>query len=336
MKLTFLARYFLLALLLAGSLLPAQSKRRTSAPPSDWQIEAQVQQIIADEHAFVGSSISSSVNQGVVKLTGNVRSEAEKELASTKLVGIRGVKTILNNLEIVDPTPKPATAPVVASAPAQPPAFTGQKLITLPLGSMLPVRLNESIHTKTAKVGDIFHAQTEANIFASGYTLIRTGTPVTGRVIEAKPAGRLSGTAELSIELVSIQLTTPTGVQEVAVQTQPLSSKSSSRGVNTAGKTAGGAALGAIVGGLAGGGTGAGIGAASGGALGLGVNALSHGKDIELKSEQVLQFRTAAPIEVAISLINGAQVLPQESKSQGVLQSRPTVAPQSSTEEKQP
>jgi len=55
-----------------------------------------VQQVFHDEHAFVGSSIFSSVNKGGVTLTGNVRSEAEKSLASAELANITGVKTVLN------------------------------------------------------------------------------------------------------------------------------------------------------------------------------------------------------------------------------------------------
>jgi osmotically-inducible protein OsmY len=62
--------------LLAGP-LGAQTAHKTP-PSTDSQIEAQVQQILGSEHAFRGSSILSAVNKGVVTLTGNVRSEAEK------------------------------------------------------------------------------------------------------------------------------------------------------------------------------------------------------------------------------------------------------------------
>ena len=73
----------------------------------------------------------------------------------------------------------------------------------------------------------------------------------------------------------------------------------------------GGAAFGAIVGGLAGGGAGAGIGAASGGALGLGAHALTHDKEIDLKPEQLLQFRTAAPLDVKVMVVDDQQLIPQ-------------------------
>lgn len=151
----------------------------------------------------------------------------------------------------------------------------------------MPIRLTEEITTKTAKAGDTFHGTTSANVTVPGtsYVAIPTGTQVSGRVVSAKAAGRLSGAAELSLELVSAKLPSATSPEDTALVTLTLSSKASGRGANTAAKAGGGAALGAIVGAVAGGGTGAGIGAASGGVLGLGANALSHGQEIDLKSE---------------------------------------------------
>ena len=312
--------------LISGTLFPllvltldAQTERKNT--PTDSQILGQVQKTFHDEHAFIGSSILPFVNHGVVTLTGNVRSEAEKALASSELANIDGVKTVLNNLSIVDHTFHPPAAPAVVPGP------TGPKVVTLPQGSSIPIRLTDEIDTKAAKAGDTFRATTATNITFGGYTLARAGTPVTGRIVEAKPAGRLSGSAELAIELVSMKLSSPNsqGPEEIAVLTQQLSSKGAGRGANTAAKTGGGAAFGAIVGGLAGGGTGAGIGAASGGALGLGANIFTHGKEIDLKPEQLLQFRTAAPLDVTISLINGHQVLPS-TFNRPALQSPPAVA----------
>ncbi|RZU35437.1 BON domain-containing protein [Edaphobacter modestus] len=293
-------RTIALLTLITGT-IGAQTQK--APPPTDWQIEAQVQQALAKDTAFKGSSIISGVNKGVVTLTGNVRSESEKALASQDLANIEGVKTVLNNLTIVDNR-------FHAPAPSTPTGPTGPKVVTLAQGTAIPIRLTDEINTKTAKAGDSFHATTAASVTLAGFTVIPAGTPVTGRIMEAKPAGRLSGAAELAIELVSLRLPTPEGAQDISVVSQGLSSKAAGRGTNTAAKAGGGAALGAVVGALAGGGAGAGIGAASGGALGLGANLITHGKEIDLKPEQLLQFRTAAPLNVTIMLENGHQVLP--------------------------
>ena len=85
MKSTTTVRKYVIAGSLSLSLSPAMFAQTHNAPPMDWHIEAQVQKAIANDHIFVGSSMMSSVNQGVVKLTGNVRSESEKEYASSDL-----------------------------------------------------------------------------------------------------------------------------------------------------------------------------------------------------------------------------------------------------------
>ena len=151
---------------------------------SDNDIELEVQQALADA-AFNGSSIQSAVSAGVVKLYGNVRTNNEKTLAEAKITNLRGVKTINDLLTVIDRTP----APVMASTPAP----IAPRTVTVPSGMTIPIRLTGEIDTKTAAAGDSFAGTTAANVSNAGAVVILTGTPVTGRVIEAKAAGRLSG-----------------------------------------------------------------------------------------------------------------------------------------------
>jgi hypothetical protein len=268
-----------------------QSHRTTAH--SDDDIELEVQQALSDA-AFNGSSIQSAVSAGVVKLYGNVRNNDEKTLAEAKITSLRGVKSINDLLTVIDRT----TAPVASGTPAP----IAPRTITVPQGVTIPIRLSGEIDTKTAAAGDSFAGTTAAAVSHAGAVIIPTGTPATGRVIEAKSAGRLSGAAVLSIELVSLKLPTPGGQpQDVSIVTKPLSSKSQGNGTGTATKTAGGAGLGAVIGALTGGGRGAGIGAASGGAVGLGASALTAGKQIDLKPETLLQFQTDAAFDVPIA-----------------------------------
>ena len=227
------------------------------------------------------------------------------------------MKTVLNNLEIHDNSFHPAPTPARVAGP------TGPRTLTLAAGTVIPVRLTEEIDTKTAQAGSTFHATTASNVGFGGYTLIPAGTPVMGRIVEAKAAGRLSGAAVLGVELVSVRLPNGTEApQDASLVTQELSNKAQGRGTNTAEKTGGGAAFGAVLGALAGGGAGAGVGAASGGALGLGANLLTHGREIDLKPEQLLQFHTAAPLDVKIMVVDGKQLIPQTA-SPAPLQARP-------------
>ena len=75
----------------------------------------------------------------------------------------------------------------------------------LVVGTALPVRLNGEIDTKTAKAGDTFQGRFLQTSSQTNVALA-TSTSVTGRVGEAKAVSRLSGAAELSLELVSVLL----------------------------------------------------------------------------------------------------------------------------------
>jgi hypothetical protein len=288
----------LLSLSAALGAQSTESSRRTGQ-----QILAQVSEILRNEHAFDGMSITPSVKNRVVTLNGVVSSQAAKVLATNEIENVDGIKSVMNNLNVVG-----GSHPTILAPP--PNGFTGDKTIAVVSGTMLPVRMTDEINTKTTKANDTFHGTLTTSIRNNGYVLLPAGTPVLGRVIEAKPAGHFTGMAVLSIELVSLKVDSPSGPQNVAVITQELSSKAAGRGANTAAKTGGGAALGAVIGALAGGGRGAAIGAASGGALGAGTNAITRGQEIDIKPEQLLQFKTTQPLEVTISLHNGQQTPP--------------------------
>lgn len=189
---------------------------------SDNDIELEVQQALSDP-AFNGSSIQSAVSAGVVKLYGNTRNNDEKTLAEAKITNLRGVKSINDLLNVIDRT----TASVTSSTPVP----VAPKTVTVPQGTTIPIRLTGEIDTKTATAGDTFNGTTAANVSNAGAVVIPTGTPVSGRIVEAKSAGRLSGAAVLSIELVSLKLPAPSGQpQDVSIVTKPLSNKNQGNG----------------------------------------------------------------------------------------------------------
>lgn len=68
------------------------------------------------------------------------------------------------------------------------------------------------------------------------------------------------------------------------------------------------------------------MGALSGGALGAGSNGLTRGKEIEVKPEQLLQFRTAAPLQVTRVRVDGKQLVPNAATGAS-LQTRPAEQP---------
>ena len=311
-------------LLAAVALAPVLFAQRSTTPPSDHVLTLRVQKMLAADHVFDGMSVYTNVSDRVVTLSGTVTSDAAKVLASKDAGTVAGVKEVLNNLAVVPPVTQAVVAPP-PPPPPPPPAVprreTRQEIV--PSGTPISVRTSEAITSKTAKANDSFHGTVAADVMQDGFVVIPTGTSVVGRVVEAKAAGRLTGSAVLSVELVSVQVSSPAGPQTLAVVTDPVSSKGKGRGANTAEKTAGGAGIGALIGGLAGGGAGAGIGALAGGGLGAGANGITHGQEITIQSESLLRFTTSGPVTVPVVLDDGRQVL-QPVSSGPVLQQRAT------------
>src|SRR5579875_2048195 len=241
-------RAFALCAAVAPMAVYAQTHR-----PTDHQVLIQVSRTLATEPAFNGMTIIPSVSHGVVTLTGDVTSYAAKVLASTEISNINGVRTVLNNLNVVPAGSEPQPAASEPDTPPPPPPaqtqdnaapsdqFASMRRLNVPAGTVLPVRLVEQIDTKTAKPNDPFHATLLSDITHKGYVLIPRGTVFVGRVISAKAAGRFSGYPELSLELISFTLNTPQGQQQMGLITDPLSSEGKGRGKNTAVKAGGGA-----------------------------------------------------------------------------------------------
>jgi BON domain len=285
------------------------------APPSDQEIANDIQSRIDAESALNGQDIKVSVNGGTATLNGTVNNDAARALAAADSGAATGVRTVINNLTVTPqramkqaPPPKPArrhrepspdqeamaqptppppppaeqAAPPAPAPPPRPPAPV-VRTVSVTVGTTLPIRLADALDTATTQTGQSIHGTLAADIIADNMVAIPRGTPVTGRVVEAKDATHFSGSSSLTLELTQVELKGG----PVAVNTVPFSQQGKGRGKNTAMKTGGGAALGAIIGAIAGGGKGAAIGAASGGGLGAGVNAVTKGEQVKIPAETV-------------------------------------------------
>ncbi len=180
--------------------------------------------------------------------------------------------------------------------PAAPPAPAFRN-ITVPAGTVIPVRVTQSLDSETARIGDTFSGAIATDILQDGFTVLPRGTGVSGSVTNAKDAGHFSGSSLLAIQLSGISKRG----QQIAVTTDTFSKEGSGRGKNTAVKTGVGAAAGAVLGGIFGGGKGAAIGAAAGGGTGAGINAVTRGQQVQIPSETVVRFTLANSITVRTS-----------------------------------
>jgi hypothetical protein len=181
---------------------------------------------------------------------------------------------------------QPATsqAPPVAAVPPPPPA---PKPIVIPAGTVLTVRLQQALSSKTNSQGDPFNATLATPVTVNGKTVVPAGSTVSGSVTEAHKAGRFKGGATLDLVLNSV--TIRGSVYQLSTMTMAQTSKG--KGKRTAVMTGGGAGAGALIGGLAGGGKGAAIGALAGAGAGVAGSAFTGNRDIDMPAESSVSFQ---------------------------------------------
>lgn len=187
------------------------------------------------------------------------------------------------------PSRQSEQAPARQPAPAPQPAA-----IVIPRGTDLRVSVDQTISSATAQPGDVFGATLLSPVRVGGQTIIPVNARVNGRVVAAKASGRLSGTAELAVTLVSVMIQH----HNYAIRTDTLARSGSKHKKRDIVAIGGGSALGAIIGGIAGGGKGAAIGAAAGAGAGTAGAALTGKKNVTLPVETTLTFHLEAPLTV--------------------------------------
>ena len=178
------------------------------------------------------------------------------------------------------------TAPPPQEAPAPPPPASRQA--TLKAGTLVAVRLQDSLSSARNHPGDTFIATLDAPLVVDGLVLAEKGARVDGKVVETQQAGRVKGLASLALELTGVSLSDG---QRVSLTTDSFTKMGPETHGADAAKIGGGAALGAIIGAIAGGGKGAAIGAGAGGAAGTGTVLGTRGKPAVLPSETKISFR---------------------------------------------
>ena len=138
-----------------------------------------------------------------------------------------------------------ATLGVLASALVS----SEQTRTTVPAGTRILIRMTDSVDSSKQKTGYRFTASLETNLMANDVVAAPRGSTVYGRLANAQSAGRMSGAAELTLELTDI---TVNGTAYPLV-TSTYEVRGPGEGSKTARRVVGGTGLGALVGGIAGG-----------------------------------------------------------------------------------
>jgi len=204
----------------------------------------------------------------------------------------------------VVPGPEPAQAPPTPAAPEPPsppapvvaeppPPRPEPKTVIIAQGTLIPVRLAETLDSDHNIAGDAFLATLADPLVVNGWVIAERGARVIGRVTDAAQSGRVKGVASLTLELAT--LTTADG-QKVDLRTARFSHEAQASKKSDIAKVGLGAAIGAIIGAAAGGGKGAAIGAASGGAAGTGAVIATRGNAAVLEAETRISFVLERPV----------------------------------------
>ncbi len=165
---------------------------------------------------------------------------------------------------------------------------------SVPTNTVIRVRINEPLNSRTARVGDRFSTTVEEPVYAAGGTQVApVGSKVWGRVASVRPAGRRTP-GNITVSFTSIQM--PSGksypingsLSSLEADDVNADNEGTVKGKSNRKRDAvfigGGAAGGALIGAIAGGGKGAGIGALLGGALGTGARVYEKEKEANVKT----------------------------------------------------
>jgi len=174
-----------------------------------------------------------------------------------------------------------------------PPQPAPSERIAVPPGTILFVRMNDTLDTSSAYTGQVFTATLATDLAAEGYVVARMGTTVYGQVLEANSARRGSGTSQLKLQLTQIVL----GGVAIPIATDVFDSKGKSSTRRSFRRLFGGAGLGAAIGAIAGNaGMGAAIGAVAGGALSV----VQKGDQVQIPAETQLEFHLQQSVTLPI------------------------------------
>jgi hypothetical protein len=203
------------------------------------------------------------------------------------------------------PPPETQAAPAAPATPPQPdptalasngaPPARGPS-VTIPAGTTVFVRMIDGIDSSQNKIGDTFRASLESALVVGDTVVAPKGADAYGKLTQVKAAGNISGAAELTLELAGIRI----GGNIVPLDSTDYDVAGKGRGAQSAQRIGGAAVIGTILGAIAGGGRGAAIGGVAGAGAGTAVQVMTHGQQVRVPSETLLEFRlqqdVAAPL----------------------------------------
>lgn len=189
--------------------------------------------------------------------------------------------------------PSGEVANLTFGAVAPPKPIATPKRVTVPAGTVLLVRLNESLETGKTQQGQVFATALSTNLAADGYVVATQGTTVYGNVVNMESAGRAAGKSKMQLQLTQIVIKG----NAVPIVTNVFDTEGKSSGKRSARRLLGGAGLGAAIGAIAGD---AGMGAAIGAVSGATLSVVQKGDQVQIPAETQLSFTLQQPVTLPV------------------------------------
>jgi hypothetical protein len=283
-----------------------------SKKPSDDTLANDIKAKLFSDPDLRTTNVNVAVQNGAVTLSGEVPNP-DLELKAVKIANdTPGVSRVDDQIKVAGGSPErrgvggdngggvasPANPPgmgrpVESAQPAPPQPVT----VTIPSGTPITIRMIDSVDSATNTTGQEFRASLDDSIRLNGQVVVPRHTEVTVRLAEAQSAGRVRGQSNLELQLVSMNVSG----RRVPLQSNVYDVKGKARGKQTLERSGIGAAAGAILGAITGGGKGAAIGAAVGGGGVAGYQVFTHGQQVKIPAETLLNFTLQAPVNVEVA-----------------------------------
>ena len=158
---------------------------------------------------------------------------------------------------------------------------TGPPKYTVAANTVMRLRINDSVTSKKANVGDRFRSTVVDPLYAKGFQVIPPGSIVIGHITHVVRAKRKSNAGSLNVTFTAVQL--PNGktysLNGSLAESASADNEGEVKGKSSKKRNAAFIAGGAVVGGLVNGAAGLGIGAG----IGVGAALLGKGKEAEVK-----------------------------------------------------
>jgi hypothetical protein len=168
--------------------------------------------------------------------------------------------------------------------------------VTIPAGTAIHVRLDQSLSSAQNRGADAFSATVAEPVVLDSKTVIPEGARAEGRVVAVHRSGHLKGVGAIQIALDSIDV----NGRSYEIETTVAGRRGGNHKKRNLGFIGGGAGGGALIGALAGGGKGALIGAPIGAAAGTAGAYFTGKKDVRLPAESWVTFELTRDAKVEI------------------------------------